>query len=76
MDQEKLAAAQEELMRHQWDTFSTQPLTIAQGGTGVIVPGCVHCRKILYTVNQYLSHLAIDVLPGIMERALCQTSET
>jgi len=67
MDSEKLAAAQIELMKHHWDTFSTQPLTIAQGGTGVIVPGCVHCRKLLYTGNQFLSHLALDVLPKILE---------
>jgi hypothetical protein len=68
MDQTILAAAQQELMRHHWDTFSTQPLTIAQGGTGVIVPGCVACRKLLYTNNQYLSHLALDVLPEILEK--------
>jgi hypothetical protein len=67
MDSEKLAAAQIELMKHHWDTFSTQPRTIAQGGTGVIVCGCVHCRIILYTFNQFLSHLALDVLPKILE---------
>jgi hypothetical protein len=55
------ASLQMELMKHHWDTFSTEPLTIAQGGTGVIVPGCVHCRKLLYTGNQSLSHLALDV---------------
>jgi hypothetical protein len=54
MDSEKLAVAQEELMKHHWDTFSTQPLTIAEGGKGVIVPGCVACEKLLYTNNQYL----------------------
>src|ERR1700693_2691230 len=67
MDQEKLAAAQIELMRHHWDTFCTEPLSIAEGGKGVIVPGCTHCRKLLYTNNQYLSHLALDVLPKILE---------
>ena len=52
-----------------WDgTFCTQPLSIAEGGKGVIVPGCVHCRKLLYTNNQYLSHLAIDVLPEILRK--------
>lgn len=66
IDAARLEAAQLELMRHDWDTFSTQPLTIAQGGTGVIVPGCTACRKILYTPNQYLSHLALDVLPQIL----------
>ena len=65
---ELLEAAQQELMKHHWDTFCTQPLSIAEGGKGVIVPGCVHCKKLLYTNNQYLSHLAIDVLPQIPEQ--------
>jgi len=65
-----LQAAQEELMKHHWDTFCTQPLSIAEGGKGVIVPGCVHCKKLLYTNNQYLSHLAMDVLPQILEQWL------
>jgi hypothetical protein len=64
---EVLQTAQEELMRHHWDTFCTQPLSIAQG---VIVPGCVHCRKLLYTGNQYLSHIALDVLPQIIEQVI------
>jgi hypothetical protein len=64
---ELLEAAQHELMKHHWDTFCTEPLSIAQGGKGVIVPGCVHCQKILYTGNQYLSHLALDVLPQIID---------
>jgi hypothetical protein len=70
IDDARLEAAQRELLRHDWDTFSTQPLTIAQGATGVIVPGCVACKKILYTPNQYLSHLALDVLPAILEKFL------
>jgi hypothetical protein len=68
-----LQAAQEELMKHHWDTFCTQPLSIAEGGKGVIVPGCVECRKLLYTNNQYLSHLAIDVLPQILEMVFSQS---
>jgi hypothetical protein len=63
-----LEDAQHELMKHHWDTFCTEPLSIAEGGKGVIVPGCVACRKLLYTNNQYLSHLALDVLPGILEK--------
>jgi len=67
---ELLEAAQHELMKHHWDTSCTQPLSIAEGGKGVIVPGCVHCRKLLYTSNQYLSHLALDVLPHIIDRVI------
>jgi len=68
MDDKLLKEVQEEIMRHHWDTFCTQPLSIAEGGKGV--PGCVHCKKLLYTGNQYLSHLALDVLPQIIERIL------
>lgn len=71
MDQDILQAAQEELMKHDWDTFCTQPLSISQGGKGVIVPRvCSLQKKIIYTTNQYLSHLALDVLPAILEKAL------
>jgi hypothetical protein len=48
----------------------TEPLSIAEGGKGVVVPGCVNCRKLLDTNNQYLSHLALDVLPQILDKAM------
>ena len=67
---ELLEAAQHELMKHEWDVFVTEPLSVAEDGRGVVVPGCPKCRKLLYTNNQYLSHLAIDVLPGILEKFL------
>jgi hypothetical protein len=63
-----LQAAQAELMRHSWDTFVNDPPPGARKGS--VVPGCVACRKVLYTDNQYLSHVAIDILPGILETAL------
>ncbi len=68
MDNSILAAAQAELMRHSWDTFvSDSP---RPGVKGSVVPGCPACRKILYSDHQYLSHLAVDVLPGILEKAM------
>jgi hypothetical protein len=68
MDDTRLQAAQEELMRQHWDVFRTEALTVAHGGTAVIVPSCVACRKLLYTSNQYLSHLVLDVLPNVLEQ--------
>jgi hypothetical protein len=65
-----LAAAQQELMKHSWDTFVNNPPSFAQGGKGTVVPGCVHCKKIIYSDSQYLSHLALDVLPQILDRML------
>jgi hypothetical protein len=63
-----LQAAQAELMRHSWDTFVNDPPPGAKKGS--VVPGCPNCRKIIYSDNQYLSHLAIDVLPKILDQAL------
>ena len=71
-----LANAQQELMRHNWDTFVNNPPSMAQGGKGTIVPGCTACRKILYSDHQYLSHLAVDVLPAILEKALAADTKT
>jgi hypothetical protein len=48
-------------------TFVQNPPSMALGGKGTAVPGCVPCEKILYTTDQYLSHLALDVLPVILE---------
>jgi hypothetical protein len=76
MDQKILEAAQQEIMSHPWDTFVNNPPSFVQGGKGTVVPGCPKCRKILYSDHQYLSHLAIDILPGILKKALCQNSET
>jgi hypothetical protein len=66
---ELLEAAQHELMKRHWDNFCTLPLSIAEGGKGVIVPGCAECRKLLYKSNQHVSHLALDVLPEIIDRS-------
>jgi uncharacterized protein YfaQ (DUF2300 family) len=61
-----IAAIQSELRRHTWDTFVDQPPVIAQGGKGVVVPGCPACQKKLYTVSQFVEHLALDVIPGVV----------
>jgi hypothetical protein len=72
MDNIRLAEAQQELMRHSWDTFVTD--APRAGIKGSVVPGCPACRKIIYSDNQYLSHLAIDVLPGILEKIIAAGS--
>jgi hypothetical protein len=30
-----------------------------------------HCRKTLYTTNPFVEHLAVDVLPGILDKGPC-----
>ena len=69
-ESEILKAAQTELQRHTWGTFVDKGVSVALGGNGIVVPGCEVCRKRLNTNSQYLRHLAEDVLPGILERAL------
>jgi len=59
-----------ELQRHYMDTFVDQVPSIAQGGNGVVVPGCPACKKRLNTHNQFMRHLVDDVLPGIIDWAI------
>lgn len=44
--------------------------SVAQGGNGVVVTGCVVCRKQFGTNTQYLDHLAEDVILAILHLTL------
>jgi hypothetical protein len=71
MDREQiLTALQHELQRHSFDTFVDHPPSIAQGGRGVVVPGCPACKKRFQTSNQFMEHLTADVLPQIVKRVI------
>jgi hypothetical protein len=59
---ELLRALQTEIRRHTFDTFVDHPPSIAQGGNGVVTPGCPACRKRLFTMANFMDHLADDVL--------------
>src|SRR5690242_21352564 len=65
---ELLRALQTEIRRHTFDTFVDQPPSIAQGGKGVVYPGCPACRKRLFTMQNFMDHLAEDVLPNLVQR--------
>jgi hypothetical protein len=62
-------SAKIELMRHVWDTFVDSPPSVAEGGNGVVIPGCPACHKRINTNSQYLGHLADDVLPIILRKS-------
>ena len=64
---ELLRLLQQEIRRHDFDFFTDEPPSMAQGGRGVCVPGCSACRKQLQTMNQFMDHLANDVLPKVIE---------
>ena len=55
--QQLLAALETEIRRHDFDCFVTEPPSIAQGGKGVVVPGCPACKKKIYTMAQFTDHL-------------------
>jgi hypothetical protein len=63
-----LAALQAEIRRHDFSTFLTEQPSMAQGGPGVVVPGCPACRKRINTMTQFLDHLADDVLPALLDK--------
>lgn len=65
---ELLRALQSEIRRHDFSTFLTEKPSMADGGTGVVVPGCPACRKRINTMAQFLDHLADDVMPGLLNR--------
>lgn len=59
-----LEQAQTELQRHTFDTFMDHPPNLT-GAKGIVVPGCPTCSLRLQTMNQFMRHLADDVLPVI-----------
>ena len=63
-----LRALQQEIRRHDFNYFVDQPPSVAQGGKGVVVPGCPACMKRINTMNQFLDHLADDAMPALIER--------
>jgi hypothetical protein len=70
-----LIEAQNELIKHIWDTFVTgDGRSIAEGGKGVVEVGCVCCKLAMQTRHQYMRHLTEDVLPGIVDTVIERTA--
>jgi len=69
---ELLHALQVEIRRHNFDTFVDNPPSVAQGGKGVVVPGCTICRKRFHTSSQFLDHIADDVVPTLLDKLTVQ----
>jgi hypothetical protein len=63
-----LRAIQQEILRHDFNYFVDEPPSIAQGGKGVVVPGCPACRKRINTMSKFLDHLAEDAMPALVEK--------
>jgi hypothetical protein len=72
-----LRALQIEIRRHDFSTFLTEKPSMANGGPGVVVPGCPACKKRLQTMAQFMDHLADDVLPAALDKlALAESRPT
>jgi hypothetical protein len=71
-----LRALQTEIRHHTFDYFVENPPAMADGGHGVVVPGCPQCRKRINTMAQFLDHLADDVLPGLLDRLSTEASSS
>ena len=50
---ELLRAIQQEIQRHDFSHFIENPPSVAQGGKGVVVPGCPMCKKRINTMPQF-----------------------
>jgi hypothetical protein len=58
---ELLRAIQNEIQRHNLDTFMSQEHKIVQ-------TGCSTCQKHFGTVEQFKRHITLDVLPGLLNK--------
>jgi len=57
-----------EIRRHDLSTFVEDPPSVAQGGKGVIVPGCPCCKEKIRHNRTVLDHLTNDVLPTVINK--------
>jgi hypothetical protein len=65
---ELLHALQTEIRRHTFDTFIDEFPSMANGGKGVMTPGCPACRKRLFTMANFMDHPADEVLPAALNK--------
>ena len=63
-----LTAIQKEIHRHDFSHFIDEPPSVAEGGKGVVIPGCPACKVRINTTSQFLDHLANDAMLALMER--------
>jgi hypothetical protein len=63
-----LEAIRTKIRRHDLSHFQNEKDKIVQ-------PGCPTCRKVFYTVPQFIDHLSNDVLPSLLDRLSSENSE-
>jgi hypothetical protein len=76
MDKAKIIlTVKTEFLRHTWDTFSDESSSGARGDRKVTIQGCPRCRKRLDNYDQFMRHLANDVLPPLVDLVLKLSTE-
>jgi hypothetical protein len=71
-----LAAIQQEIHRHDFSHFVDNPPSVAQGGRGIVVPGCPACRKRINSMSQFLDHLANEAMPALLDELSTAVDES
>jgi hypothetical protein len=73
---ELLRALQIEIRRHDFGTFVDNPPSVAQGGNGVVVPGCAFCKKRLNTSGSLQITLRTMCFPLLLDRLSVQSQNS
>lgn len=68
-----LHALQAEISRHDFSTFLDAEPSFADGGPGIVTPGCPTCRKRINTMSQFIRHINEDVLPPPLDKLSIET---
>jgi len=63
-----LTAIQKEIYRHDFSHFVDEPPSVAEGGKGLVIPGCATCNVRINMTSQFLDHLANDAIPPLLDR--------
>ena len=63
-----IVVIQQEILRHDWNSFAVPVDDDEPDGPKVVVSGCPLCRKQIGTMPQFLDHLADDAIPGLFEK--------
>jgi hypothetical protein len=72
---ELLRALQAEISRHDFSTFLDAEPSFANGGPGIVTPGCSLCKKRFYTMSMFIRHINEDVLPPLLDKLSAESSD-
>jgi hypothetical protein len=71
-----IVAIQQEIRRHDWNSFAVPIDDDEPEGRKVVVSGCDACKKQIGTMPQFLDHLALDAVPALFARLRAKKEQT